>query len=251
MRITRGALPALAALALVVGACGGDPEGTVPPERQPRTQRERGARGDRGPVRPGGVPRRRDRVRRRRLRRDHGADRGHGRADRPVHAVHARRRVSRPARPPGAGDPRRDVHRAPRDGPRRHVARGHGAATGVDRWIPGENVALAARGQGERRRAVAAHRADLGRQRRRAHGRPYGATVDGMDAPGPAELDEIATLPELTVTPRTRHRDRVPRLRRRDPRSPAPGCVARSPARSTAPRSPGPRSRRARWSRPT
>ena len=73
----------------------------------------------------------------------------------------------------------------------------------IDHWTPGENVRLVRR----RRRA-------LGR-RQGPDARPHwaddpaqrtvglqSATVDGIDAPGPADLDQIATLPELAVYPR-------------------------------------------------
>ena len=73
----------------------------------------------------------------------------------------------------------------------------------VDRWVPGENVLLARAGSEATPDAVnpvmvVAWDADAAARTAALED----ATIDGIDAPGPAELDQIATLPELVVTDR-------------------------------------------------
>jgi peptide/nickel transport system substrate-binding protein len=73
----------------------------------------------------------------------------------------------------------------------------------IDAWLPGENVRLvladpSTAGPGHVPTVILRWAADptqrtIGLQ---------SAIVDGMDAPGSADLDQIATLPELAVTPR-------------------------------------------------
>ena len=104
----------------------------------------------------------------------------------------------------------------------------------IDHWTPGrERPARAGRRRGLGRRQVPTlvlTWADDPAQRTIGL---QSATVDGIDAPGPADLDRIATLPELAVTRATGSRPPT------SGSGPAPAwarspCGAPSPARSIA-----------------
>jgi hypothetical protein len=84
--------------------------------------------------------------------------------------------------------------------PRRAVAGGHGPYR-IDRWKEGER-----RSSSQRRRRRPSHSPDTGPPLAAdATQRTFelqSATVDGIDAPGPLDLERIVTQPELAVVPR-------------------------------------------------
>ena len=201
MRITRGALPALAALGLVVGACGGDPERTVSPSASPAPSVSATPEATEVPFAPATFP----------VDGTACGTAGYAGTMGRIEATDVRTVRFTLCTPDGAF-PARLAHPALAILDATSIARlatdpddTSLAGTGpyrLDRWIPGENVALARVGKASdiaRSPLIVltwdpdpATRTDA----------LTAATVDGIDAPGPAQLDEIATLPELTVTPR-------------------------------------------------
>ncbi|HEU0243447.1 MAG TPA: ABC transporter substrate-binding protein [Candidatus Limnocylindrales bacterium] len=202
MRIPRGALPALAAIALIAGACGGDPVATPSPSPivSPAATATPGSTVI--PFAPAPFPA------------DGTACGTPGYAGRlgRIEAVDATTIQFTLCAPDGAflarlAHPALDILDSSSI---ERLAVDPGATTlagtgpyRIDRWVPGENVALA---------RVDAKASDVARSPLVVltwAGDPAvrtssltEATVDGIDAPGPAELDQIATLPELVVTPR-------------------------------------------------
>jgi peptide/nickel transport system substrate-binding protein len=201
MWIPRGALPALAALALVVGACGGDPAPTGVPSADPSASAPPTTAPTEVPFTAAALPV------------DGSACDLPGYTGRlgRIEALDSRTVQFRLCAPDGAF-PARLAHPAlgildatAIEGLATDPAATSLAGTGpyrIDRWVSGENVALG-RVDGPADDAqppliVITWDADpAARTAALTQG-----TVDGVDTPGPAELDEIATLPELVVTPR-------------------------------------------------
>jgi peptide/nickel transport system substrate-binding protein len=203
MSILRRALPALAAMALVAGACGGDPPQTAPPTGAPSTSPSAAPSVTPTAFQPASFPV------------DGSAcDRSGytGRMGR-IEAVDARTVRFTLCQPDGAF-PARLAHPAlsiidsaavaglAADPSSARSLAGTGPYV-IDRWVPDEDVEL--------RRADTASAADAktptivlrwASDARTRAAAVEDATVDGIDAPGPAELDDIATLPELAVTTR-------------------------------------------------
>ena len=225
MRILRGVVPALVVVTLVTAACGGDPEVTAPPSATPSPTPDAHAGDHRDPVRGGRVPGVRLGVRRGRLRRAGWAG---SRRSTPGPCGSS---CARPTPPSSPGSPipspacsTRPRSRSLARGPGRPPhARGHGPLRRRPLGAGRERAALARAAPEAAPDAVspvivvawdpdaAARTAAL-----------EDATIDGIDAPGPAELDQIATLPELVVTHRAGPRDGVPRAS-------GPGRPSRAP----------------------
>ena len=245
MRILRGVVPALVVVTLVTAACGGDPEVTAPPSATPSPTPTPTPAITEIPFAAAAFPATGSACDAEGYAGRLGRVEAVERPDRPVRAVRARRRVPRPPRAPRRRRPRRDVVREPRA--RTPMSAPTLAGTGTVRRRP-----LGARR--ERRSWRAPGRTATPRRRQPGHGRAPGTP---MPPPGPppsrtrrstastrrgrAELDQIATLPELVVTDRGGPRDRVPRRSARGLRSRAPRSGGRSPGRSTAARSSPPR----------
>jgi ABC-type transport system substrate-binding protein len=202
MRIPRGAQPALVAVVLVAGACGGDPRGTEPPTVVPSPSATASPVASEVPFAPAVFPVDGTAC---------GAAGYVGRLGR-IEAVDARTVRFTLCAPDGAF-PARLAHPALGIVDTTSIARladDPGATTipgtgpyRVDRWVPGRNVALARVAEGSNglaRTPLVVLTWDADAAARTAA--LTAATVDGIDAPGPGELDRIATLPELVVTPR-------------------------------------------------
>ena len=203
MRILRGVVPALVVVALVTAACGGDPEVTPPPSATPSPTPTPTPAITEIPFAAAAFP-------------ETGSAcdiEGYtGRLGR-VEAI-TTRTVRFELCAPDAAFPARLAHpvagvldatsfaNLARDPEVRPTLAGTGPYV-VDRWVPGENVVLARAGTEAAPDAVSpvmvvAWDADAAARTAALED----ATIDGVDAPGPAELDQIATLPELVVTNR-------------------------------------------------
>ena len=204
MRILRGVVPALVVVTLVAAACGGDPEVTAPPSATPSATPTPTPAITEIPFAAAAFPASGSACE---------AEGYTGRLGR-VAAVDARTVrfelcgpdaafLARLAHPVAGVLDATSFANLARDPDVRPTLAGTGPYV-VDRWVPGENVVLSRTGAEAAPDAVnpvmvvawdddaAARTAAL-----------EDATIDGVDAPGPAELDQIATLPELVVTPRS------------------------------------------------
>ncbi len=203
MRILRGVVPALVVVTLVTAACGGDPEVTAPPSATPSPTPTPTPAITEIPFAAAAFPASGSAC---------DAEGYTGRLGR-VEAVNARTvrfelcapdaaflaRLAHPVA--GVLDATAFANLA-RDPDVRPTLAGTGPYV-VDRWVPGENVLLARAGAEATPDAVnpvmvVAWDADAAARTAALED----ATIDGIDAPGPAELDQIATLPELVVTDR-------------------------------------------------
>ena len=215
MRILRGVVPALVVVTLVTAACGGDPEVTAPPSATPSPTPTPTPAITEIPFAAAAFPASGSAC---------DAEGYAGRLGR-VEAVNARTVrfelcapdaafLARLAHPVAGVLDATSFASLARDPDVRPTLAGTGPYV-VDRWVPGENVLLSRAGPEAAPDAVSpvmvvAWDADAAARTAALED----ATIDGVDAPGPAELDQIATLPELVVTDQGRPRDRVPRVRR-------------------------------------
>ena len=203
MRILRGVVPALVIVTLISAACGGDPEVTAPPSATPSPTPTPTPAITELPFATAAFP-------------ESGSAcdvEGYaGRLGR-IEAVSARTVrfelcapdaafLARLAHPVAGVLDATSFATLARDPEVRHTLAGTGPYV-VDRWVPGENVILsrtAAEAGPDSVSPVMVVGWDADAAARTAA--LEDATIDGIDAPGPAELDQIATLPELLVTNR-------------------------------------------------
>jgi ABC-type transport system substrate-binding protein len=204
MKILRGVVPALVVVTLTTAACGGDPEVTAPPSAAP------------SPTTPTPTPAITEIPFAAATYPESGSAcdiEGYtGRLGR-VEAVNARTVrfelcapdaafLARLAHPVAAVLDSTSFATLARDPDLRPTLAGTGPYV-VDRWVPGQNVLLSRAGTEAAPDAanpviVMAWDPDAAARTAALED----ATIDGVDAPGPAELDLIATLPELVVTNR-------------------------------------------------
>jgi peptide/nickel transport system substrate-binding protein len=203
MRISRGAVPGLVALALVVAACGGEPEATATPSTSQSPTPTPTPAITEIPFAAGSFPATGTAC---------DVEGYEGRLGR-VEAVD-RRTVRFELCAPDAAFLARLAHpvanvldatsfaRLARDPAERTSLAGTGPYR-VERWVPGENVILRRTGDESTPDAIspviviAWGRDAADRTSALEH-----ASIDGIDAPAAADLERIATLPELVVTDR-------------------------------------------------
>jgi ABC-type transport system substrate-binding protein len=203
MRILRGIVPALVVVTLISAACGGDPEVTAPPSATPSPTPTPTPAIAEIPFATAAFPLSGSAC---------DAEDYTGRLGR-IEAVTARTVrfelcapdaafLARLAHPVAGVLDATSFATLARDPEVRHTLVGTGPYV-VDRWVPGENVLLSRATPDAAPDAVTpvmvvAWDADAAARTAALED----ATIDGIDAPGPPELDQIATLPELVVTNR-------------------------------------------------
>jgi len=203
MMILRRAVPALVAVALLAGACGADPVRTPPPSAPATPVPSATPTPTEVPFAPAAFPAAGSAC---------GRDGYEGRMGR-IEALDEQTVRFTLCAPDGAF-PVRLAHPAlsildaaavahlATDATTRRALAGTGPYA-IDRWVPGENVALRRIAAGATEVAVTpvvilSWAADPATRTSALKD----ASVDGIDAPGAAELEDIATLPELVPTPR-------------------------------------------------
>ena len=203
MRILRGVVPALVVVTLVSAACGGDPEVTAPPSPTPSPTPTPTPAITEIPFAAAAFPASGSAC---------DVEGYNGRLGR-VEAVDARTVrfalcapdaafLARLAHPVAGVLDATSFASLARDPDVRPTLAGTGPYV-VDRWVPGQNVLLARAGSESTPDAVnpvmvVAWDADAAARTAALED----AAIDGVDAPGPGELAQIATLPELVVTDR-------------------------------------------------